>query len=351
MNKDLSRKFTVLSFITMVLVVILHANNLVINLNSGNILIQKGYNSFVQDFFTQGVSRVAVPIFFIISGYLFFINTNGELAVFIQKIQKRFKSLVIPYLIWSAWGILFYFLLQLLPMSEKFFTHGRIEDMAYGEILKTWLLHPLPYQLWFLRDLMALVLLSPALYYLIKYLKAYILLLAFIPWITGHYNPIVNSDSPFFFLLGAYLALYDKLQSLNLKSYAIYIFLVWIFLVLANTILLHYGINLYDTYFSVLNKTTILVGVAAVWAIYDKLNLRFGRLNSVLGYSFFLYAFHEPVLTMIKKGLFYIIGRSEHVSFLVYILSPIMTIAVSLIVGYVFKKTIPKIYSLANGGR
>lgn len=78
MNKSLSKKITIISFITMIMVVFLHANNLVINLKAGNIKINRGYNSFIQDFFTQGITRVAVPIFFIISGYLFFLNVEGK---------------------------------------------------------------------------------------------------------------------------------------------------------------------------------------------------------------------------------------------------------------------------------
>ncbi len=353
MNKELSRKFTVISFLSMVLVVILHANNMVINLSSGNIIVPKGYNSFIQDFFTQGIARIAVPLFFIISGYLYFLNIKGTFSEFKSKIGKRIKTILVPYLFWSCWGLVFYTVLQSLPMSQNFFTNGLVKDMGMDEILKILFFNPLPFQLWFLRDLIVLVFCSPLLFLAIKYLKELAILLAFIPWISGYFYGFINTDSLLFFMLGGYLAIFDKLISLDGKKYAYLIFSFWILLVIINCILLFQGISIFDFWMSVLNKITLLVGVVAIWTIYDKLHgkINIAVLNPIFSFSFFLYAFHEPVLTMAKKGLFFILGKSEHVSFSVYILAPFLTIVMSISVGFLLKTYLPKIYNLATGGR
>jgi fucose 4-O-acetylase-like acetyltransferase len=353
MNKELSRKFTVISFLSMILVVILHANNMVINLSSGSIIVPKGYNSFIQDFFTQGIARTAVPLFFIISGYLYFLNIKGTLSEFKVKISKRTKTILIPYLVWSCWGLVFYTILQSIPMSQNFFTNGLIKDMAMEEILKTLFLNPLPFQLWFLRDLMILVVFSPLLFFTIKYLRELAVFLAFIPWISGYYYGFINTDSLLFFMFGGYLAIFDKLVSFRLKKHAPLFFYCWILLVLVNTILLSGGTSIFDFWMSVLNKITLLIGVFAIWTIYDQLRgkINIAILNPIFSYSFFLFAFHEPVLTMAKKGLFFILGNSQLVSFSVYILAPLLTIALSLSVGFLLKKYTPQLYNIATGGR
>ncbi|MBP8156059.1 MAG: acyltransferase [Leadbetterella sp.] len=353
MNKELSRKFTVISFLSMILVVVLHSNNMVINLSSGSIIVPKGYNSFIQDFFTQGIARTAVPLFFIISGYLYFLNIKGTRSEFKVKISKRTKTILIPYLVWSSWGLLFYTVLQFLPMSQNFFTNGLIKDMRMEEILKILFLNPLPFQLWFLRDLMILVVFSPLLFFTIKYLREFAVFLAFIPWISGYFYGFINTDSLLFFMFGGYLAIFDKLISFDGKKYAHLLFSFWILLVIINSIFLFQGISIFDFWMSVLNKITLLVGVVAIWTIYDKLRgkINIAVLNPIFSYSFFLYAFHEPVLTMAKKGLFFILGNSQHVSFSVYILAPFLTIVLSLYIGFLAKKYIPKIYDIATGGR
>lgn len=223
--------------------------------------------------------------------------------------------------------------------------------MKTEDFLQVLLLSPLPYQLWFLRDLMLLVLVSPVIFLLIKYLKVYSIVFGLIPWFLGYYSTIINSDSPLFFIIGGYLAIFNKLQTLQLKQYSFLLFTTWILLVLTHTILLYNGVSLYNTNLMILNKITILVGIFVIWSVYDNFDIESKSINPLLGYSFFLYVFHEPILTIIKKGLYFLIGNSEHASFIVYLLAPCITIVISLSVGILLKKNLPKIYNIATGGR
>ena len=60
------------------------------------------YSAF--DIYMQALTRVivfnAVPMFFFISGYLFFLKFHG----FKKKWACRFRTLVIPYIVWCLWG-------------------------------------------------------------------------------------------------------------------------------------------------------------------------------------------------------------------------------------------------------
>ena len=52
-----------------------------------------------------GLTRIAVPMFFIISGYLFFANIKTlDKEAYTRKISSRIKSLLLPYLAWNTLG-------------------------------------------------------------------------------------------------------------------------------------------------------------------------------------------------------------------------------------------------------
>jgi len=153
------------------MVVFIHSYNVTVKFSSGNMSFNDGYNVFIQNFFSQGITRIAVPIFFCISGYLFFLKFRGTINEFVLKYKKRAKSLLLPYLIWSIWGLVFYFGLQLFPQSKNFFTNDLIVNYSLKKILNTIFLNPIPYQLWFVRDLIVLVILTPIIYWLTKYFR------------------------------------------------------------------------------------------------------------------------------------------------------------------------------------
>lgn len=86
-------------------------------------------------------------------------------------------------MLWSFWGLAFFFILQQVPQSKSFFTNDLIANYSFTKVLDTLFLNPIPYQLWFLRDLIVLVLFSPIIYLLIKHLKWIPLIVFLILWL------------------------------------------------------------------------------------------------------------------------------------------------------------------------
>lgn len=57
---------------------------------------------YIRLFFSVVIARSAVPIFFIISGYLLFRKVEEySKQVYVGKLKKRWHSLVIPYFSWN----------------------------------------------------------------------------------------------------------------------------------------------------------------------------------------------------------------------------------------------------------
>ena len=95
MNTYLSYKLKVLSLIAIIFVVFIHAN---INIpDSTNFLYEN--SAFLQYFISQGITRTAVPMFFIISGYLYFISFDGTLNTYLIFYYifsaKHFASIIL----------------------------------------------------------------------------------------------------------------------------------------------------------------------------------------------------------------------------------------------------------------
>jgi len=356
MNNYLSEKFKVISFLAMILVVVLHSYNAVVKSLAGNIVLTKGYSLFIQNFFSQGVSRIAVPLFFAISGYLFFLNINGNVSEFFTKIKKRIRTLVVPYLFWSLWALGVYFALQCIPQSKPFFTNNLIKDYTPSQLLYTVFIDPIAYQLWFIRELLIILLLSPVIYWLLRYLKWSIVMVCIILWYLNVNYIFVYNEAVMSFVLGGFFSVDQRRLLLNdFSSKGFFYFFIWISILLCKTILMHLGAHTDDILIDLLHKTGILTGIVAVWSMYDTLlkkqDLTTSRMYSILPFSFFLYAFHEPILVIFKKGLFYLIGKGEMASLLIYIIAPLVTILLSLFIGFNLKRFLPKVYAVITGGR
>ena len=356
MNKYLSDKIKAISFLLIIFVVFLHSTNLKVNFKTHQGLVSQGINSFIQHFISEGITRTAVPLFFIISGYLFFLNIKeGAFSEFKLKYKKRAKTLLIPYLFWSAYGLALLFFLQSIPFLKVFFTKELISNYSITDFLLRLFVNPIPYQLWFVRDLIILIFFSPAFYWLVKKTNGYITLMYFALWLIDfEYSIIANDISALlFFNIGATIGIRKlNINTISQPSYR-YVAL-WIILLLTQSSL--FFVNFEHIWIMILlYKIGILVGIVAIWHLYD--NIFYGtEINQkkyyfVFEYTFFLYAFHEPVLSMLKKGGYFLLGVSEATSLAVYILAPLATITISLVVGYYAKAVIPKLYSFITGDR
>ncbi|KQS52733.1 MAG: hypothetical protein DCE86_04675 [Flavobacteriaceae bacterium] len=353
MNKYLSLKIKIISFLSIVMVVLLHCYNLDIKHSDISLVLEKDYNWFIQNFISYGITRVAVPIFFIISGYLFFYTFKGN-NDFLSKIKKRFFTLVIPFLFWSGFGILFYFILQSIPQGRVFFSKKLIVDFNFLDWWRALITQPISYQLWFLRDLIVLTILSPIIFIIIRRFGIFFLFAIFPFWFLTIDNIMFTSEALLFFSLGLFLCLKhrDILNKQVSRKTALTFLCIWLTLLIIKTTLQMY----YENHFIIfaLQKLSICIGIVAIWLIYDAVFPLFKnklQKTDVYGLSFFIYVFHEPFLTLVKKGLFFILGKSVVDHFLIFLISGPIVITICLILGYFFKTKLPDLYNFTTGNR
>ncbi|WP_262901972.1 acyltransferase family protein [Pinibacter aurantiacus] len=356
MTKFLSDKLRALSFFSIIMVVYIHAFNVQVNMATGVDVVQRGYNSFIQDFISHGIADFSVPMFFVISGFLYFMNIKtGAASEFIQKYKKRFETVVLPYLIWSVFGILLFLLLQSIPSVRIFFAQKvMIKDYSLSDWMDNIFINPVQYQFWFLRDLIVLIALSPVIYYVIKYLKLFGVIVFLVIWLLDAQLIIMKTVSLFFFGLGSFLSIQKiDIEKLSLKKFSMVIVIVWIALICLRTIFTYESYWNYWLY--VLHAFIMLLGVVTIWSLYDKLvgatDISKMKLYSLFQYTFFIYAAHEPALTICKKILTFALGRTQPVSLAIYFVAPVLVIVTMIGCGFLFKRAAPAVYAVITGGR
>lgn len=151
--------------------------------------------------------KLSVPIFLLISGYLFFREGSYVLTkeLWTTKLKKRISSLLVPYLLWNFIGYIIYALQAGFSFDDFFNSFWVIDIPGRGGS------SPIDGPLWYVRNLMIMVVISPIIAYMIKYTKYYLILIMTILWIIQ--IPPFNKGigiAFYFFSLGGYLVMIKK---------------------------------------------------------------------------------------------------------------------------------------------
>lgn len=348
MNQILSDKIKVMSMICIILVLYIHTGFH----DYPHEILGMPFNHYLQNAISGMLGRTAVPIFYMISGYLFFLHIDNIKDV-VKKIQKRMRTLVVPFSIAALFFPLFFIIIEQIPSTSKFINSGSMTDgilsKSIGQLFIALFFDagngsPIAFQLWFLRDLILVIAITPFLHYMRLFPKMEILGLILLFILSYSKPPYIPISALFWFLLGArFLPLLHQIKALPIIMFYITI----------STIQVAYPNKLWH----LISLPVTMVGVVAIWRLYDVIvgaNFCLNKnswLANICGYSFFIYLFHEPTLNIIRKVLIVIGGHSSASFALTYLLSPWIFAIVWIIVAKGMQKYMPKVYDICTGGR
>lgn len=311
------------------------------------------FNFTLQQAISRMLGRCAVPMFFSISGYLYFrdLESYGQLW---QKIQKRGRTLVVPYMIACLFPAIFALAMEALPWTKSFINGtGFSENLTKPWYSLLYMLYvdagngmPYAFHLWFLRDLIVIVALSPLLYLLKKKtgLKIAVLLLFAFNYVDLPHNPTYGL---FWFVFGAWF-----IPAMNNCPPQLTFLNTMAFMVLSATEII-FPSRLW-TYVQI---PIIILGLSSMWMLYDTVVPKAFLLKNhslwsiACGFTFFVYLYHEPTLNVVRKILVMPLGHSSLSFALSYLLSPWIYAAVAIVIGRCFKMLLPRAYALMMGGR
>ena len=349
----LSHTISWLRFPLIVAIVLLHTFILNRPVGGNVITVDNAHLFAIFEHVTKAdIGEIAVPLFFFISGFLFFYNvTVFNKQIYVRKLKSRFRTLVIPYFFWNTLFLLYVAILgwvmpSLLTFKKSFLT------MEPLDVLNTyWELSQGLIPLWFIRDLIIINLFSWVIYWMLKPKYSAIILFVFgLVFLSSkwHYIPGIGLRSSFPYMLGAWFSI-NKRNFISILSPFRYWLLIMLFiLVVLETYLWETG-----RYSFAVNRICLLCGIMIVPLFVaeglekGKLQLRKWKEES----SFFVYVFHMFIVHLPFVLLARIIPLNDFSAAILQIAIPIMVAYICVMIYWILKKTTPMMMKIAIGGR
>ena len=295
--------------------------------------------------FVEGVARVGVPLFFLISGFLFFYSTSSRggfgVATYRRKLIRRTKTLVCPFIFWNLAIVAFYAMAQMFLPSLMSGNTKPVADFSFLDWLSCFYDFqgsgcPVNVPLWFVRDLIILVVVSPVLYFLIHRFSVIPVAIAFVLWLLfgKHTNIYVGV---FFFSAGAWFGI-KGIDFVSLfKKYHGYATLVFLPAMASGVSLLFFEVE-WGVYFQ---KLGIMAGMVACvgWTAVLVENGRMLSKPILEDSSFLIYAYHNlPMLCLSKIIVKNLHPDSSIELIVIFILLPILIAAFGVVIYRILKK-------------
>lgn len=330
-NENLSYRIRWGTFICTVLVVLRHS------LNNYAFYGTRDFPSWEVSFVENGFIRItdiAVPFFFLVSGYFFFgrkyrLNDGTYSAM----LKKKIRTLLIPFVIWNVVGgvVLLMYKRELLGTNIWSLLENFLTSQWYGP-------------LWYVRDIMLMMLLYPVYSWILrkKFRLLFLLILCVLSyfWEPGN-SSVLSFEGMFFFLLGGLLTPINIDKSYR-KTIACFLVLLWMI------------VSFCQLYFfrMLILKINILFGLISFWGICQQLT-RFdkSKYKELFSFSFLIYVLHFYIEKIMKVTIGHYFYQNDAVAIVAFFLIPILTILIILGLGKVLRKVFGKIYYISTGLR
>ena len=370
-----SRKIARLSIVCAILVVYLHSYSKELSVSMSGSLTW-----WLQDFVSQGISRVAVPFFFVVSGFLLFKDFPEDgMSVrywWLGKLRKRLKTLCVPYFAWSLLGLCSTYIMTRFANTQIY---------SYDVAIPTWWLEVLGittppkfmFHLWFVKAIFLFAIFSPLIAAIVFRLPKVALLLLFLASIFRFRELGDWPSNLMFFAIGMVAArnyfmkekvgqdngvdgykgrVFDKVTGFRIFFTAKTVVCAWLAFVFLKVLMTRLGfvdlygvIRLTDMFEISVMPVINMLGVAALWIGYDFLTEKQLLLDRIAPLSFFVYCLHWIILFWIgaitKRVLPF------HNEIMIWFVPPTLTVVIAILTGGLMRKKLLQAYNVLTGGR
>ena len=340
----LSRMISWLRFPMIVGVVLLHVD-IPIDVSSNPMF---GLFKYV---LVYGLANLAVPLFFLIAGFLFFYKTTFSLAVYKTKLKRRFRSLIIPFFFWNLAYMAAIYVIQSIAPSLLGGRKMISEYTAFEFVNSFWNFSgygpgcPILAPTWFLRDLIVMVLLTPLFYVLIKYSRGFFVLLLAVCYVLGVHVGVVGFPRAWlFFSFGAFVSICGYNLAVVFRKYAEMIIPIGLLFLVVLIPFQEKGL-IYRVY--------VIVGVCAVLAAMSSWVNRtnFKQWPILSESSFFVYLFHGFYIVPLSVLYCHIVPLNTITGIIGYFAITIIACIIAVLAYRLVKYCTPKLCAVITGGR
>ncbi len=335
---------------------------------------------YIISFFSEVLPRIGVPLFFLISGFLFFYRKEFNGAVYKQKLHTRVSTLILPFFLWNIIAFLIQashklpFLSSIFPNAYKMsflFTPERIFNTFFANFKNEGIIvtpavedtmaevsknpFPLDVPMWYVRDLIVMVILAPVIYWLIKKGGKWFVILLGVIWYfikpmflpNGGY-PVLFFTAAFFFSAGAYFSI-NRASFVDVMRKANWFPPLYLLIAAIDTYTKKSDYNIY------IHEAGIIVGVISAVIVTSYL-IEQGKVKvnmTLANCSFFVFALHTLIMSDIGKVLFTVFHLPDNTYSMLFMYFVVPTITTLLCVTiYIFlKRFLPDVRKILTGGR
>ena len=302
--------------------------------------------------FSLWLGETGVPGFFFISGYLFFLSKK----TYIQKLNTRIHTLLVPYLLWNT---------ILLSLYLIAYAAGYPQSINYRSIAEYGLIDyirlfwdrgtydngnfvPLLCPFWYIRNLLIMSLLSPLLYYIIRYGRVVFLVIVSVWWMMTYHNAFIP-QTLLFFSLGAYFSILriNPLEWItNNKKLIVSLFTIFALSDIAMHTIYSTSINLQA------HRLALILNIPVLLLLAD-FCVRRGYTTQLLpSAAFIVFAVHYPIVVLLRKFCASQFATSSDLTHIVlYFICVIIATIVSLLFYLILDKYFVNVKNILSGNR
>lgn len=332
MDRLLSDKYRIASFIATIMVVVRHCANIQ--------AFFAGYDVPVAlALFESGmvfVTDVAVPFFFFASGFFFMRDSYYGVDSFGKMLQKKFWTLFVPFAVWNVIGAL------VLLIYDK---HGALGN-SLCECIHNFLMSFWYGPLWYVRDIMLLMLIYPIYGWTYRRWGHILLVLFIVYWMWTRWHPgwcdLLTGEGVIFFLLGGLFQQYQMVLSFRFSRWiSLLAFALWM--------LMSFTFTSWD---GVVHRVSLLIALPAAWISLDLMSGKTREWCLIFApYSFLIYVTHFYLQKTLKVGLATLFPQNAWMALFAFFFVPVVCVTFAIVLGKFWKQKFPKSYSICVGGR
>ena len=292
-------------------------------------------------------THVAVPLFFLISGALFYRDYTP--ACTLNKWKNRFFTLCVPYLTWNSIWLMLAMLGHYTPLGA--FLGGVKTAFSWQALFSGVFLHAFFEPFWFVLQLIMLTALSPILYYLLKNKwGGVITILAY--FILSSLNlPPANILLPFpntvlYYLIGSWIGIHSYESFAIRKPKGPALAAAVLFLLCS----IYFGIrHLLPNVCSAKQITLIVttISCAAFWTLFDLFDMK--ACPGFMSHSFLIYAMHSFIGAAASRIMIMILPRSPLSTVVAAVVTFPLTVCIICVFGKFLATRLPAMKRILSG--
>ena len=297
------------------------------------------------------IGETGVPAYFFISGLLLFYSKK----TYGQKLKSRVKTLLIPYLFFN--GLILCAYLGLMFMGKPAVILGKdLTDYSLLDYIRSFWDRgdwsqgngsPLLCPFWYIRNLMVLVIVSPILYWIIRYTKLLLPIIVGIFWINAHHSAYLL-QSLTMFSLGAYFPICDKSPIELFEKYKVPFISAFLFFAAMDFLHLYVTVPFALPF----HRLSLIANTLFLTGFLGEYMYRHHLYSSFLSKSaFFVFCIHYPLTTALRPLFQKLNGSSDIILAMLYLASVICIALICILIYKALNRIIPKFVRFVTGSR